>query len=72
MSEKQIDPGHHAVRDTLRVVGPVIALTGLVFLIVGAVDFFGAFGGHGAPTLFWCMFVGILLLPVGGILTSHG
>jgi len=70
--EKQIDPGHKPVRNALRIVGPALALTGAVFLIVGLVDFFRAFGGHGAPTLFWCIFVGMFLLPLGGILTSYG
>jgi hypothetical protein len=72
MPDKQLDPGHNSLRNTLRVIGPVIALTGLVFLIVGLADFFRAFGGMGPPRLFWCAFVGILLLPVGGMLTSYG
>jgi RNA polymerase subunit RPABC4/transcription elongation factor Spt4 len=71
MPDKQIDPGHNALRNTLRVVGPAILLTALVFLIVGLVSFFRAFGGTEPPRLFWCAFVGILLLPLGGILTSY-
>lgn len=72
MNEKQIDPGHDSVRDTLRIVGPIIALVGLAFVIVGAVDFFRAFGGDGPPRLFWCGFVGMPLLFVGGVLSSYG
>jgi RNA polymerase subunit RPABC4/transcription elongation factor Spt4 len=70
--EKRIDPGHNAVRDALRVVGPVIALTGLGFMIVGAVDFFRTFGSFGPPKLFWCLFVGMPLLFVGSVLSSYG
>jgi RNA polymerase subunit RPABC4/transcription elongation factor Spt4 len=72
MPERQIDPGHNSVRDVLRVVGPVIALTGLGFTIVGLVDFFRAFGGFEPPRLFWCAFVGLPLLFVGGVLSSYG
>lgn len=72
MSDKQIDPGHDALRNTLRVVGPVILLAGLVFLFVGVVDFFRAFGGTEPPRLFWCAFLGIPLLGVGGALSSYG
>jgi hypothetical protein len=71
--EKQIDPGHNAVRNALRVAGPVIALIGLGFMIVGLVDFFRALAGDGWPTLFWCAFVGMLLLFVGaGEMTPVG
>jgi len=70
--EKQIDPGHNAARDALRIVGPVIALIGLGFMIVGTVDFFRAFGGFGPPKLFWCLFVGMPLLFAGGVLSSYG
>jgi len=72
MSDKRIDPGHNSLRNALRVIGPVMALTGLVFLIVGLADFFRAFGGMEPPRLFWCAFLGILLVPVGGMLTSYG
>jgi RNA polymerase subunit RPABC4/transcription elongation factor Spt4 len=71
MPDKQIDPGHEALRNTLRVVGPVIAVTGLVLMVVGFVNFFMAFGGSEPPRLFWCAFVGIPLLGVGGMLTSY-
>jgi ribosomal protein L40E len=70
MSDRQIDPGHSSVRDTLRIVGPIVALAGLGFMIVGLVDFFSAFGGDGPPRLFWCFFVGIPLLGVGGAMTQ--
>jgi RNA polymerase subunit RPABC4/transcription elongation factor Spt4 len=72
VDEKQIDPGHSSARDTLRVIGPVIALTGLALIIVGTVDFFLAFGGDGPPKLFWCPFIGIPLLFVGSVLSTYG
>ena len=63
--ERMIDPGHDDVRKVLRVVGPAVAGVGLVFLVVGMVSFFSAFGTFEPPRLFWCMFVGIPLLGVG-------
>jgi hypothetical protein len=72
MSVNPIDPGHNSVRNTLRVVGPVISLIGLIFVIVGIADFFRAFGGFGPPKLFWCAFVGMPLLFVGLVLSSYG
>jgi ribosomal protein L40E len=61
----EINPGHGEVRAVLRVVGPAIAAMGLVFLIVGMVSFFSAFGGGGFPSRFWCAFVGLPLLFFG-------
>ena len=72
MPGSQIDPGHNSARDTLRVVGPVIALTGLGLTVVGIADFFRAVGGFEPPKLFWCAFVGLPLLFAGGVLCSYG
>ncbi|MCX5643430.1 MAG: zinc ribbon domain-containing protein [Phycisphaerae bacterium] len=72
MPMNQIDPGHNAVRNTLRIVGPVIALIGLVFMIVGLANFSLSLGGFGPLPLFWCVFVGIPLLFVGFVLSSYG
>lgn len=71
MPDQQIDPGHNALRNTLRVVGPVLLAIALLFLLVGFVNFVHAFAGTEPPRLFWCFFVGILLLPLGGMLTSY-
>jgi ribosomal protein L40E len=64
MSE-EINPGHGELRSVLRVVGPAIAAVGLLFLVIGMVSFFSAFGGGEPPRLFWCAFVGIPILFVG-------
>jgi hypothetical protein len=65
-------PKHRAARAFLRVAGPVVAVGGLVFLIVGMASFFSAFGGGGPPRLFWCCFVGMPLLFVGGVMSMFG
>jgi hypothetical protein len=56
----------------LRVAGPLVALVGLLFLIVGMISFFSAFGGGGPPRLFWCCFVGLPLLFIGSVLCMYG
>ena len=65
-------PGHHRTRSFLRIAGPIIALAGLIFLIIGVVSFFAAFGGGGPPRLFWCCFVGLPLLFVGTVMCMFG
>ena len=61
-----LDPGHDDVRGLLRTVGPVLLLAGLIFMAVGVVSFFSAFGSFGPPRYFWCCFVGIPLMAIGG------
>jgi hypothetical protein len=68
--ERMIDPGHDNARVILRTVGPVLALVGLGFLIVGLVSFFSAFGTFEPPRYFWCFFAGIPLLGIGVALTK--
>lgn len=65
-----IDPNHNDTRAFLRFLGPAIAGVGLVFLIVGLVNFFSAFGGMEPPRLFWCFFVGGPLLAAGTGITK--
>lgn len=65
-------PKHQATRSLLRVVGPSIALVALIFLTIGAVNFFSSFGGSEPPRLFWCFFVGMPLLFVGVVLSMFG
>jgi hypothetical protein len=49
------------------------AAVGLIFLGVGMVSFFSAFGGAGGPPkLFWCCFVGIPLLFAGVVMCMFG
>jgi RNA polymerase subunit RPABC4/transcription elongation factor Spt4 len=70
VDEQRIDPGHTGVRNTLRIVGPVVLVTGVGFVVVGLVDFFSAFRGHDQPHLFWCFFVGLPLVFAGGVMTQ--
>jgi RNA polymerase subunit RPABC4/transcription elongation factor Spt4 len=72
MEEEKIDRGHKGLRDSFRVLGPVVALTGLIFIVVGMVSFFSAFGGFEPPRHFWCVFVGMPILFVGLLLCKLG
>jgi hypothetical protein len=65
-------PKHNAVRSIVRVIGVSFVGIGLVFTIVGMVSFFSAFGGNGLPRLFWCCFVGLPLLFIGGVMCMFG
>ena len=50
----------------------LIAGVGVIFLIVGMASFFMAFSGGGPPRFFWCCFVGMPLLFVGGVMCMFG
>jgi RNA polymerase subunit RPABC4/transcription elongation factor Spt4 len=68
---QDIDPQHSDTRDFLRVLGPLVAGVGLIFTIIGIGSFFSSFGSFGPgnfgpPRYFWCLFIGMPLLAVGG------
>src|SRR5262245_23998574 len=65
-------PDHLAARAMLRMIGPGVALIGLVLVVVGVASFFAAFGTFEMPKYFWCAFVGIPLLGVGLIMSQFG
>lgn len=73
MNEQQFQPPeHNNVRMFLRVGGPLVALLGLIFIIVGMGSFFSAFNSFESPRYFWCTFVGMPLLMVGLVMCKFG
>jgi uncharacterized membrane protein len=56
---------HSKQRSVLRTIGPAMTLMGLIFLVIGMISFFRAFGSHGPPKYFWCAFVGMPLTFIG-------
>lgn len=70
MTDNKINPKHSSIRLVLRLIGPALLVVGAIFMIVGFVDFVGAMNGHGAPTKFWCFFVGMPLLFLGFVTTN--
>jgi len=69
---KMRSPNHAAVRRVLCIGGPLIALAGVVFIIIGIASFFTAFGTGEPPSSFWCVFVGMPLLFVGAVMCQIG
>jgi hypothetical protein len=65
-------PHHDTIRAMLRVAGPLLMLAGAGFMATALVSFFSAFGSFEPPRYFWCFFVGIPLLGIGGLLSKLG
>jgi hypothetical protein len=63
---REIDPEHFDIRDALRVIGPLVVGVGLIFTIIGMGSFFSSFGGFEPPRYFWCAFIGLPLMGIGG------
>ncbi len=67
-----IDPKHEQTRRILRLIGIPLLILGVALVVIGIVSFFRAFGGMEPPRHFWCAFLGMPILFVGGVLTSYG
>jgi len=65
---------YSGIRVLLRVLGPLLIVTGLGFMFVGTADFFSAFNSHTfrGPDKFWMNFVGIPLIGIGTWMTRYG
>ncbi len=72
MEDNKIDPGHRGPQSIFRILGPLVLGIGILFMVVGLVDFFKAFAGFGRPRLFWCLFVGMPLMFFGSVMTKFG
>ena len=68
--EEQIDPGHGDLRRLGRVVGPVLFGAGALLTGVGMISFFSAMGSFEPPRYFWCCFLGMPLMALGGVVTK--
>ncbi len=66
--EDPIDPGHKGPQNLFRVLGPVVLGLGLFLIVIAFVDFFLAFGAK----LFWCFFLAMPLIFVGGVMCQFG
>jgi hypothetical protein len=73
MNEDRLkSPQHSNIGAILRVAGPVVAIVGLVFTIVGFGSLFASAGSFEPPRYFWCGFVGLPLIFVGGTMCMLG
>ncbi len=61
-----------ATRRTLRRAGLIILGLGGVLMMLGFGSFFASFGSFSPPRYFWCAFLGMPLLFVGGTMTMFG
>lgn len=57
--------GQAGTRTALRIAGFVAIVAGLVFVIIGGVDFFGQDMNSEGPGKFWMFFVGLPLFAIG-------
>ncbi len=56
---------HQGLRQTMRVLGPMVVVVGGLFTLVGLVSFFSAFNGGGMPRYFWCAMIGLPMVGIG-------
>jgi hypothetical protein len=63
-------PAQSSIRTVLRIAGPLILLTGVVCVIIAAVELFHS--GMEPPRHFWLAFVGLPLMFVGGVMCQLG
>ena len=61
----RINPNHKQQNNALKTIGPIVLVIGLVFMAIGMISFFTAFGSFGSPRLFWCAFLGMPITAVG-------
>jgi hypothetical protein len=65
-------PQHNNIRRVLRIGGPVVGGIGVLCVLIGFGSFFASFGTFAPPRYFWCAFVGLPLLFVGGAMSMYG
>jgi hypothetical protein len=66
-------PHHNSIRIVLRVGGPIVLLVGLLFVAIAMISIFSSAGSFdGPPRFFWCGFVGLPLMFVGGVMCQFG
>lgn len=64
--------GYPKAKRLFRTLGPILAVIGLLFIIIAAIDFFSAFGTFEQPNQFYLFFIGGPLLFVGLAMSSWG
>lgn len=63
---------HEKFKKAMKTAGLILLAVGIVFIVIGAVDFAQAFKGENRPEKFWAFFVGFPLFAVGAMFTMIG
>ena len=58
---------HEKFKKAMKTAGLILLAVGIVFIVIGAVDFAQAFKSENRPEKFWAFFVGFPLFAVGAI-----
>ena len=63
---------HNAIKLTLKIVGIAMIIAGVVFTIIGLIDFFNAFASEDMhmPSKTWMLFVGFPTIGIGAGITT--
>lgn len=72
LEEEKINPKHGAIRQVVRIAGPLTAGVGGLLMAIGFGSFFLSFWGSGPPRFFWCAFLGMPILFVGVAMCMFG
>lgn len=70
--DNRIDKNHAKKKRIFKVLGLTILLVGIIFTVLGFINFMSAFGTFGEPPKIGYMFIGLPLIFVGSVLTSMG
>ena len=63
---------HEKFKKAMKTAGLILLAVGIVFIVIGAVDFAQAFKGENRPEKFWAFFVGFPLFAVGAMFVMIG
>lgn len=63
---------HEKFKKAMKTAGVILLAVGIVFIVIGAVDFAQALKGENRPEKFWAFFVGFPLFAVGGMFMMIG
>ena len=63
---------HEKFKKAMKTAGLILLAVGIVFIVIGAVDFAQASKGENRPEKFWAFFVGFPLFAVGAMFTMIG
>ena len=69
---REIDLHHQRTQSVLRLVGPVVLVTGVICTAIGLISFFSSFGTFQPPRYFWAAMIGLPLIGIGLGITRLG